>query len=266
MISVEQHQLIGQLSQVLVRDDDVEAVWLAGSLGAGRGDAYSDVDLVVVAADGKAGELVQRLPTTIGETLQPVLVNRLFGGRVLNVVTAEWRRFDLSIIQREELARFDGREMKPVFNKGESEPQPKPVPAYRATPEAVLTIINEFFRVLGLTHVAAGRQEWEVLLSGLELLRRLTFDLMLEENAVPPARRGGALHRNPLLTAEQRAEFASLRAAGPDGASALQATEAIARLFLPRAKRLAAETGAPWPEAFEQATRRKLLQTLNMRI
>lgn len=264
MISVEQHRLIGQLSQLLVRDDDVEAVWLTGSLGAGRGDAYSDVDLVVVATDGKAGELVQRLPTTIGETLQPVLVNRLFGGRVLNFVTADWRRFDLSIIQREELTRFDGREMKTVFNKGESEPQPKTPPEHRASADTLLTIVNEFLRVLGLTHVAAGRQEWEVLLSGLELLRRLTFDLMLEENAVPPTRRGGALHRNPLLTAEQRAEFASLPAAGPDGASTLQAIEAIARLFLPRAKRLATETGATWPEAFEEATRRKLMQTLNM--
>lgn len=266
MITVEQHQLIGQITQFLLRDDDIEAVWLAGSLGAGRGDEFSDVDLVVVAKDGIAREVSARLTAIVTEAVQPVFLNRLFGGRVLNVVTPDWRRFDLSIIQREELARFDARELKPVFNKGESEPQPRSLPAYRPSPEAVLNVVNEFLRVLGLAHVAIGRHEWEVALAGLDLLRRLTYDLMLEENAIHPAHRGGALHRNPLLTQDQRAEFASQPPVGPDRASIVAASEALAQIFLPRAKRLAAEIGTTWPTAFEEATRRKLLHALHMRI
>jgi predicted nucleotidyltransferase len=266
VITVEQHQLIDQVARLLEREANVEAVWLAGSLGAGRGDEFSDVDLVALAKDGLVGEVSARLATIIAGAVQPVLLNSLFGGRVLNVITPDWRRFDLSIIQREELARFDAREVKAVFNKGESEPRTLPQPGYRASPETVLKIVDEFLRVLGLAHVAVGRREWEVALSGIELLRRLTFDLMLEENAVHPAKRGGALYRNPLLTDEQRAEFASLPAAGPGRASIIQGNEAIARIFLPRAKRLAADIGMTWPAAFEEATRRKLLQSLSMRI
>lgn len=266
MITVEQHQLIGQVSQVLMRDDDVEAVWLGGSLGAGRGDAFSDVDLIVLAKDGKAGDVSSRIEAMVTEAVQPVLLNRLFGARVLNVVTPDWRRFDVSIVQREDLIRFDAREMKAVFNRGETEPQARTLPDYRTTPDAVLAIVNEFLRVLGLTHVAVGRHEWEVALSGVDLLRRLTYDLMLEENAVHPKRRGGALHRNPFLTPEQRAAFASLPPVGPDRASIIAGNEAIAHVFLPRAKRLAADVGMVWPTAFEDATRRKLLQALHLRI
>lgn len=266
MITVEQHQLIGQVTQFLVRDEDIEAVWLAGSLGAGRGDEFSDVDLVVMAKDGKAGDVSARLVEIMTEAVQPVLLNKLFGARVLNVVTPDWRRFDLSIIQREDLARFDARELKPVFNKGETEPQPRTQPNYRTTPDAVLAIVNEFLRVLGLAYVAIGRREWEVALAGVDLLRRLTYDLMLEENGVHPARRGGALHRNPLLTPEQRAEFASMPPVGPDRTSIVAANEAIAHVFLPRAKRLAERIEATWPTPFEEATRRKLLQALHMRI
>jgi hypothetical protein len=95
-------------------------------------------------------------------------------------------------------------------------------------------------------------------------MRRLMIDLMLEENGVGPIERGGALHRNPLLTAEQRHEFETLAPVTADRAGLIAANVALAERFLPRARRLAGRIGMVWPEAFEAATRRSLKDRLQM--
>ena len=69
----------------------------AGSLGKGGGDAFSDVDLLVLAQDGKLGELASCVVAGLAQIAKPVLVNQLFGGRVISVVTDEWERFDISL-------------------------------------------------------------------------------------------------------------------------------------------------------------------------
>ena len=120
--------------------------------------------------------------------------------------------------------------------------------------------------MLGLAPVALGRGEYEVCLSGVDQLRRMTIDLMLEENAVPPARRGGALRRNPLLTEEQRRALAAIPPQSADRASLLAVNAAFVAVFLPRARRLAAQVGAAWPEALEAATRRRLREALGVEI
>ena len=89
---------------------------------------------------------------------------------------------------------------------------------------------------------------------------------MLEENSVSPAKRGGALHRNPLLTAEQRSDLQALPVIAAERSSIIAGNAAFARLFLPRARRLAAEIGMDWPTEFEDATRRHLLKTLGLRL
>jgi len=94
----------------------------------------------------------------------------------------------------------------------------------------------------------------------------MTFDLMLEENGVPPWQRGGALHRNPLLNAEQREQLQSLPPLVAERASVIEGHRAFAGMFLPRARRLAAEIGMVWPSDFEAATRRYLETNLQLRI
>ena len=120
--------------------------------------------------------------------------------------------------------------------------------------------------MLGLSVGAMGREEYQLALNGIDLLRRMTMDLMLEENGVSPARRGGALHRNPFLTPEQRAELAALPPLSADRASVIETNRAFAAIFLPRAHRLAARIGMTWPAEFEDATRRHLKQGLGLEI
>ncbi len=264
MTTPDQQRLIGEIAARLDADPNIEALWLAGSLGAGRGDAFSDVDLLVLAADAAAGEVSASLARDVAAAFSAVLVNSLYGGRVLNVVTADWARFDLTIVQREDLQRYDANVLRPIFNKGDSNPPVQPETSYRTPPDQLLKLVREFFRVLGLLPVAIGREEYELAMSGIDLLRRMTFDLMLEENSIPPAKRGGALHRNPMLTAEQREALGALPALVAERSSIIEANAAFARIFLPRARRLAAEIGMDWPTAFEDATRRHLLRSLGL--
>lgn len=260
----EQRDLAETIGRVLAGDPGVEAAWLGGSLGRGAGDAWSDVDVVALVPQGEAAAASARVAELIPEIAEPVLVNRLFGGRVLNVVTADWRRFDISLVEPAELARFDAANLEALFNKGELGPPRGAPQPYAPAPETVLALVNEFLRVLGLLVVAAGREEWMLAQTGTEILRRLTMDLMLEENAVGPVERGGALRRNPHLTAEQRAELEGLSPVAANRESLLAANAELARVFLPRAKRLAERIGMAWPAAFEAATRRHLAERLRL--
>jgi predicted nucleotidyltransferase len=249
-----QRDLIERISALLHARDDVEALWLAGSLGAGEGDEFSDVDFLVLVAPDNIAALPEALKAQIRDAFAPVFVNDIFG-RVLNFIAPDWARFDLSLVTPPELTRFDAAALKPLFNKCPHSPPSQPETPYAPNPQIVEKLCTEFLRVLGLSVVGLGRAEYDVLLNGLDHLRRMTLDLMLEENGVPPAKRGGALKRYPFLTAAQRADLASIPAAGADRASIVAANEAFARVFLPRAKALSAKTGAAWPDAFEAATR-----------
>jgi hypothetical protein len=119
---------------------------------------------------------------------------------------------------------------------------------------------------MGLMAVAEGRGDWLMAPSGADLLRRALIDLMLEENGVAPGDRGGMLGRARLLTPEQHAELATIPPVGADRDSLLALHIHISGLFLPRARRLAAETPAAWPQALEAATRRHLRQRLGFEL
>lgn len=254
-----QQTLIDTAAEVLAGQPAVEAVWLAGSLGRGAGDAFSDVDLLALVAEGEAADVSAWWAREgVARVAEPVLVNLLFGGRVVNVVTAEWERFDVVFIGEAQLAMYDANRLAPLFNRTGRAPPPKPDGAYLPSPEAVTALTEEFLRVVGLAPVGLGRGEHLVSLSGVELLRRMALDLMLEENRIPRADRGGALKRNPFLSEAQRAELEALPPLSATRDSLLAANAALLAVFLPRARRLAAEIGATWPAALESATRRHL--------
>lgn len=260
----EQQDLVDAIGRALGADPQIEAAWLGGSLGRGAGDAFSDVDVVALVRQGSAAEVGLRYVRDAATIAEPVLVTPLFGGRVVSVVTADWRRFDVSFIEASELGRFDAANLISLFNKGDRAPPRAESVAYQASPDAVLRLVNEFLRVLGLLVVAAGREEWLLAVSGTDILRRLTIDLMLEENRVGPVQRGGALRRNPLLTAEQRQALEGLSPIAANRRSVTAVNLELAAIFLPRARRLSDEIGGAWPSAFEAATRRHLRERLGL--
>lgn len=264
MPTPEQQHIIDRVTRLLQAQPDVEAAWLAGSLGKGQGDAFSDVDILALAKDGAVAGLVAALPGQLNTVATPVLVNILFGGRVINVVTEDWRRFDINVVEAPTLAEYNGDELQILFNRGDRVPPIRPKADYQIAPDALLKIVNEFLRVFGLAAVGVGREEYVLCLTGVGYLRNMTLDLMLEENGIAPSARGGALHRNVFLKPEQQAELVNLPPLSADRDSVIEAHRALAAVFLPRAKRLAEEVGMVWPQAFEDATRRNLAAKLQL--
>jgi predicted nucleotidyltransferase len=262
--TVEQQTLIDRISAMLHDEPRVGATWLSGSLGKGQGDAFSDVDVLVAVPDGAAAAVSTDLAQRLSEVAVPVLVNVLFGGRVLNVVTESWQRFDISFTEEKELGFHDAAALTTLFNRAGHVVTAKPQSPYRTTPDTLRKLVDEFLRVCGLSVVGEGRREYVLMLWGNQLLRQMTMDLMLEENGVSPAARGGALHRNPFLTDEQREALENVPPMAANRDSVLAAQGYLMSVFLPRAKRLAADIAMEWPAAFEEATRRHLEAKLGL--
>lgn len=260
-----QQRLVDTISKVLQRDSRIEAAWLAGSLGRNAGDEFSDVDVVVLCPSGTANEIAAT--SGLLDFARPVLVNALFGGRVVNVITPDWQRFDLVFVEAGDLARYNTKDLKPLFNRtGREPPRTAPAPPHQTTPEGLAKLVQEFYRVVTLAPLGIGRKEYIVALSGIELLRRMTVDLMLEENGIGPQQRGGALRLNPFLTPEQIELLESLPAVAAERDSLLRCQKAIASIFVPRAKALAARIGMEWPSALEDASRAHLKSQLDFEI
>jgi len=262
----EQQALVDALVACLEREPGIEALWVAGSLGAGHGDAYSDVDLLALAGPDGWAALSAKLQSDLVPALDVVLLNPLFGGRVLNAVTADWGRFDITLVERDGLARYDARVLTPLFNRGDAGPPTKADVPYRTSPERLTAMASEFLRVLGLAPVSLGRKEYVLALTVIDIQRRAIVELMHEENGLAPDKRGGALHPNRHLTDEQKAALAALPHVIAEPESIAAGDLALARLFLARARPFAERIGAAWPQAFEEATRKHLRQTLGWEI
>lgn len=262
----EQGALAAAISRVLLADAEIEAAWLGGSLGRGVGDEFSDVDVIALVAEPPAARVGARYTQDVTHIAEPALVTSLYGGRVISVVTMGWQRFDISFVEARDLSRYDAANLVTLFNRGARTPPTSPAAPYQTTPDVVLGLVNEFLRIVGMLLGCVGREEWVLGLAGADILRRLTVDLMLEENGVGPVERGGALRRNPLLTPDQRRDLETLTPVAATRAGLIAANQELAAIFLPRARTLAARTGTAWPTGFEAATKRRLVERLGLSI
>jgi hypothetical protein len=86
---------------------------------------------------------------------------------------------------------------------------------------------------------------------------------MISETAVP--HRGGVLHLNRPITADQKATLQSLPPPKPEKQAMIDAHMAYATAFLPRARRLAIDWGVDWPDRLEDVTWDNLKITLGLK-
>ncbi|MXY58113.1 MAG: nucleotidyltransferase domain-containing protein [Gammaproteobacteria bacterium] len=256
---MRQADLIALLAQWLKSQRAVAGAFLGGSFGRGDADDYSDVDIYVVTAESAQIQTVANALADGLDRVTSILFSKtLPNARTINAITTEWLRFDLTVVSPPELAFLAKSELEPLFDRSgaletirHSDQQP-PTP----TPDHLLDIVNEFIRVLGLTVVVKGRDDVVVAQNGVELLRGMLIRVMVMENR-PQCRRGVLALRQDLTT-DQFTVLAALPPLQANWPSIFARTTAISREFLPRARRLAAELGATWPEEFERVTRAHL--------
>ena len=262
---MDQQQLVGEIVSAVREDADLRALFLAGSLGRGDGDRFSDVDLVAVVERGAQEGFGARWRPAF-EAITPVVFWYAPRGiaTLHSAVTRDWLRCDLYVVAPDGLGGRARSTLAPLIDPDDLRAAlPDTLPPGAPEPARVQGPIEEFIRVLGLLPVAIGRGEYVVATRGAGLLRDKLIDLMLEDAAPPGVH--GALHLSRLLPPGDMACLAALPPARPDRPD-VGAHLATACAFIPRAQRMARDLGLPWPEAFAAATARHLEAELGVRL
>ena len=250
---------------MLERLPGLGGAFLGGSHGRDEADAYSDVDVYVVAAEADdIPDLLARLGESVDE-IAPILFSKVLpNARTMNCITMDWLRFDLTVVSGFELAFVAGGAVRPLFDRlGLADAlAAAPPSAPEPTADGILEIANEFIRVLGLSMVVKGRDDLLVAQTGTNLLRDMLIRTMAMENAPQPCRGVLALGRD--LTPDQEAVLLDLPPLDATWPSIFARTRAIAERFFPRARTLAEKLDAAWPETFERVTRKLLKDRIGL--
>ncbi|NSX57058.1 nucleotidyltransferase domain-containing protein [Parasulfitobacter algicola] len=261
---MQSERVIETITDALHSQPIIRGLFLSGSFGNGRADAYSDIDFILVSKDGPTDEIAGAWKAAVERTGEIVKWwDRGVRPALINAITADWTRTDVIILRPEQFAAHSQASLRPLFDHdGLYDQLPKERPLRQATPERLLREFEEFIRILGLLHLAAGREEYINGVVGIFHLRSKLIDLLVEETGAPD--RGGALHLNRLLTEEQKELVAAMPAPIVEREAMIETHLAYAKTYLPRARQLAKRRGVPWPERFEAVTWDKLKQSLGL--
>ena len=246
-------------------DSRVAALFLGGSLGAGRGDIYSDVDLILVAFPEHHAALTAEVRSWADDIAEIIIWRPPYPGLPLFMaVTTEWHRFDITVTVP---GRVTGSKagLKPLVDHADvwatlpDQLPPQPMPA--AQLEA---LIEETMRILGLLPLAIGREEYAVSVTGIGLLRANLITLMIAEGEppLPP----GAMGLRNVISPEDLAYLTAQPGVAATREAVIAASLDYAGLFLARARALAAKVGAMWPDRLETALRERLGRELQIEL
>ena len=250
------------LATVLQGVPDVNPLFLSGSHGKGMGDAYRDLDFVLVSGRGATDAIACACRHAVSQTGLIVLWwDRADVPVLINAITEDWTRIDLVILNPAKLAAHDQNTPKVIFDpEGFYERLISQAPERVRDPDKFLHQVEDFIRILGLLPLVEGRKKYINGVLGVSHLRQLLVDLLEEETYAP--HRGGMLRLNQLRTDAQQALLISLPPPLAMREGMITAHLAYAGAFLPRARRQATELGVAWPGRFEEVTWGRLKQTL----
>lgn len=242
----------------------IRALFLSGSYANGMADAYSDIDFVLVAEDGASDAVAAIWREAISKTGEIVMWwDRTTVPVLINAITQNWTRTDVIILKPDQMGSQTQSGLKPLFDHDHIYDGLAAAPKAQAPNlKRFKYQVEEFIKILGLLHLAAGREEYINGVLGVFHLRNKLVELMIEETNAP--NRGGALHLNRLITDAQKDVLTALPPAIPTRDTMISAHMAYAKAYLPLARKRAAKLGMDWPERFETATWAQLEKTLSV--
>jgi hypothetical protein len=249
--------------EVLARDDRVLAAYLVGGFAIGIADAWSDVDLQVIVSDQAADDIKASWVDLAGQ-MAPLANVKPFPFAVGGVcITPDWLHFDVVFYARSQIDPVTVEGMRPLLDKAGILPDhPVPRPHRREAPFFPESAVDMFLYMLGNMVSVVGRNEPIPATNGVIMVRDVALvGLLLAEQGWRSTREHSVGNPFPFtkrlrgyLTDDQNDLLASLPALEPTIDSAIDSYLALARIFLPRARRLAEQTGHAWPEEYEKAS------------
>jgi hypothetical protein len=258
-----------QTALILRRDERMRVLWLTGSLAGGTADAQSDVDLRAAVRATDFVSIEQWWPDLLTR-IAPLLWQRRWPGPpdevLLGAITADYLRFDLVIQALDDTRPRTLEAAQLLFDKdGEVQRFHLLTPSDRDPYVHLPLLVEDFIRLLGMLPIVVERNDIPIGMEGQLALHSMLISLLLLERGIDRMTIGKR-HVAALLTREQQAILSQVPALAPTMDSVIQGRVIYGRLFLPRARRLMAARSAVYPQAFEEATRRHLWETLGVRL
>jgi hypothetical protein len=258
-----QEALIAHARDVFTADERVVAAYLVGGFAVGQGDAWSDVDLQCLVRDDAEQEVASSW-REIANAIAPTAYIQAFVGTTGGVcITPQWLHFDVVFHATSSVDPETVEGMVPLVDKAGLLPEGGiPRPSRKGEPFFPLSTVEMFLYMLGNMVSVIGRQELVPATNGVIIVRDIGLvGLLLAEQGWASTREHTFGNPFPFtkrlrtyLTEEQNELLLSLPALVPTIDSVIDGYLALARAFLPRARRLAAETGSTWPAAYEAAS------------
>lgn len=264
-----QEAIIAAADAVLRADDRVLACWLGGSFGQGRADPFSDVDIHGYVADDDLASIESEWSGLVDRIMPTVFTRRLgaaaFGAVGGYAISPEWDHLDLWFYARSQAPERSNFGIVPLFDQAGVLPTTTIPPAPPGDPHFPRELVEGFLYALGNLPVVVGRGELLLMVTAVGMFRdQMLVPLMYAERGIDP--KGGLKRFSQHLSEEQIAELFDMPTPGFDLDALIEANVWLARVFLRRARALAAATGADYPVAFEAATIAHVEQTLGIDI
>jgi hypothetical protein len=259
-----QDRLVQRAVEVFRADERIVAGYLVGSLATDDADPWSDIDLRAVVQDQTHAELLDHWHETV-DSISPTVSAQMFGGDGVGgfCITPGWVHFDLVLDPRSSAEIPQDRGLRPLVDKEGILPEhPVAVPHGRGAPFLPEEQVRSFLYMLGNMVAVIGRNEPIPGTNGVVMVRDVMLvRLLLAERGLRSTRADGGSgvfpfkkRLRPFLTEEQYSVLTGLPPLHATLDSVIDGYVALSRAFLPRARRLAAATGATWPEAYERAS------------
>lgn len=251
-------------------DSRMRGAWLSGSFGQGVGDEFSDIDLHCYTPDEDLARVEEDWPEWLS-AITPAAHSQQFGTAAsgafgLLVITPEWEHLDVWFFSRTGVEkREDWAGTRPLFDEDGLLPAAAVPAAVPGEPWFPRTTVDSFFYVLGSLAGVVGRGEYLLLPSGVMAMRdQCLVPLMHAERGLAP--KGGLKRFSQHLTSEQCDVLAQMPPIRMDMDALVESHLWLARVFIPRARALAARVRATYPEEFERATLDLLRRTLGVTV
>jgi predicted nucleotidyltransferase len=241
--------LLDRLVSVAAADDRILAVLLYGSHATGEADAYSDIDVGLVATDSAFDQLVAEGPELIRKVGEPLLIEDFGDPTNLQVILADGGHMELIWARAGNLV-VDGP-YRALLDKAGVLEQAIGRPPAQASAEDVRRLIQSFWHDVGHVITAIGRGQTLWAHGQLEELRRVCLNLARLQAGGPLE---GVETYWKVEDAVAARHLDALRATivPPDAGPMHDAALRLVRLYRELATDLAASYGIPYPAELDR--------------
>ena len=252
--------LLVAIAKQCAADPRIRALAVSGSVARHDADRHSDLDLTLVVTEGRRAEVAADAVPLLQGCCEIVDL-RWVGPRIVSAVTSQWLRVDLILAEATgDRCTLHGDHVVIFDNLGV---EFGPPPTFRLDPGGLTAQISRFMRSVGLVVRDLHRGDFRLCCFAVEFLVDELVTLMYQSQGLARGGKKGAYEQLPDTEVDV---LQTLPVAVPERQSIIDAHLAVAEAYLSRARNLAAASGAEWPSAMEEATRRFLMNELGVEL